>query len=278
MALIPIALCHYCIEPKKRKADFYCDQCDQFLCIECKREFHEKAPIRRDHIVVHISKAAHSVFKQKPVCQSHQKQFLYYCSNCDCLICHECMTSSHNGHTTETIKKVVDVCHEDAKTLKKNLEEKLGKVTRILKTINEKQKRQLKSDYNSYVEKLETTSKELYGIVEHIKKIDKTTASDFRKTEKQDLNMKRDLFQRHYDELSDTLLQIENLLCESREVIFFTDWKRLQTVAIDMCEIETTCQNPRRFQSFSEDNFMIAVITNIEKMFRKRSVKFISIS
>ncbi|XP_071120499.1 heat shock 70 kDa protein 12A-like isoform X2 [Mytilus edulis] len=92
-----------------------------------------------------------------------------------------------------------------------------------------------------------------------------TPASDFQTNEKEDLDRKRVFFQRQYDESSGILLQIDNLLQESHDITLFTDWKRLKTDVQNLTEIDQTLQNPKRIESFNEDNFMKAVMEDIDK-------------
>ncbi|CAG2226101.1 unnamed protein product [Mytilus edulis] len=160
--------CDFC-DINKRKASFYCDECEKFLCVECKRNIHDRVPIIQDHIVVDIKKTGGSVIKRKPVCLSHKQTFLYYCSKCECLTCKECMTSSHNGHTTETIKKIVDVNRVSANETHEKLKAKVEIVQRTLEAIKTKQMHQITSDVDSYVHKVEKTCREMYGIVDKTK-------------------------------------------------------------------------------------------------------------
>lgn len=271
MAQIPCRKCDFCKVENKNTATFYCNDCEQSLCLECKRDSHEKVTIFQDHNLININKAWSRVFKQKPDCESHKNKFLYYCIACDCLTCKDCMTSSHSGHKTDTIKKIVGVRREDAQKIQRKLNAKGETVLKTLETIKTKQRRQIKSDFESYVQKVEKTSRELHGIVDDIKTISMTTASNFQTTEKQDLDMKRVFFERQYNELSDKLLQIDNLLQERHDVTFFTGWKRLKTDRLQhMCEIDLTLQSPRRIASFSEDIFMRTVIGEIDKRLTTR--------
>ncbi|CAG2233343.1 unnamed protein product [Mytilus edulis] len=182
------------------------------------------------------------------------------------------MTSSHNGHTTETIKKIVDVNRVNAKEIHEKLKAKVEIEKRTLETIKTKQTHQITSDFDSYVNKVEKTCRDIYGIVDHTKKIHMTAASDFQTNEKEDLDRKRVFFQRQYDESSGILLQIDNLLQESHDVTFFTDWKRLKTDVQNLTEIDQTLQNPKRIESFNEDNFMKAVMEDIDKRLTRRYV------
>ncbi|VDI05744.1 Hypothetical predicted protein, partial [Mytilus galloprovincialis] len=262
MAQIPSRKCDACKGETIYTAKVYCEECEQSLCKGCN-DFHDR--FCKDHHVFDINKAGNRMFKAKPVCEFHKKKFLFFCSTCKCLTCDECMTSSHNGHTTDTIKKSVDAYRVNAKETNENLKAKVEIVQRTLETIKTKQTHQITSDFDSYIKKVEKTCRDIYGIVDHTKKIHMTAASDFQTNEKEDLDRKRVFFQRQYDESSGILLQIDNLLQESHDVTFFTEWKRLKTDVQNLTEIDQTLQNPKRIESFNEDNFMKTVMEDIDK-------------
>ncbi|XP_076117417.1 heat shock 70 kDa protein 12A-like [Mytilus galloprovincialis] len=267
MAQIPSKRCGFCND---NLSALYCDGCEQFLCLICKRNIHDKVPRFKDHKVLDINKVSNSVFKPKPVCISHKKEFLLYCSTCDCLACKECMTSSHNGHTTDSIENIVDVYRDDAKQIQEKLKAKVEILQSTLETIETNQTLQIKSDFDSHVQKVEGTSREMYGIVDHIKTINMTAASDFQTIEKQDLERKRVFFQRHYDDSSSTLLQFETLIQEPYAVTFFTEWKRLKKDVNNMCDIDQKLEDPKQIESFNEEYFMRAVIEEIDNRLTKR--------
>lgn len=270
MAQIPCKKCDFCEDHNNRTSSFYCEECEKFLCSQCKSKIHDRVPTFQDHCVVDINQAGNIVFRKKPVCLSHKKEFLYYCNKCDCLVCKECMTSSHNGHTTDTIKTIVDGYRKNVDKIHENLKAKVQIVQKALDTIKKKQFHQIQSDYDSYVERVDKTSRELYSIVDHIKSMNITAAFEFQQIEKADLDRTRVFFQRHYDEASSTLLQFENLLHESHDVKFFSEWKRLNSDVQYMCEADLTLQNLRKVKHFSEDNVIKAVIEEIEKRFKNR--------
>ncbi|CAC5359771.1 EIF4G [Mytilus coruscus] len=241
MAQIPSRKCDVCKGVNVSTASLYCEECEQSLCKGCN-DFHGR--FCKDHNVT-----------------------------CKCLTCTECMTSSHNGHTTDPIEDAVDLYRENAIKIHGKLKAKVEILHGTLETIKTNKMRQLQSDYDSYVHKVEKTSQELYGIVDDIKKIDITTMSDFKTIEKQDLDAKRVFFQRHYDESNGTLLQIENLLQESHGVTFIKECERLQKEVHNMIEIDQTLQAHQPIENFSEDKFMRAVIGEIDNRLNKSILK-----
>ncbi|XP_071124636.1 uncharacterized protein [Mytilus edulis] len=274
MAQVNVAskTCDFCKELYKTTATFYCEGCEKYLCIACKRDFHEKTPVLRNHTVVLIKKAASSVLMSTPFCcGSYRNKCDYYCSSCNCFTCSECMKNSHNGHSTDTIKHFVDVYHEDAKQIMKKLKAELEIVQRQLDTIKGEYMRQIQLDYYSYVEKVEKTSRELHGIVDHIKSESNTAASDHQNTQTKGLKMNQESLGNHYDYMSSELLKVENLLHESDDVKFVTEWKRFQQNEYTVRGIDG--QHQMESLMFSEDSLMTKVMENINKNLKNSILK-----
>ncbi|CAC5392462.1 unnamed protein product [Mytilus coruscus] len=183
MAQIPSNNCAFC----NKIAALYCYDCQQCLCSTCKKNNHDIVAVCRDHKVGDIHKAGNRIYKSVPTCEAHNKEFLYYCGKCDCLICKECITCSHNGHITKEIKNIADICRQNVIRLINKLNSKVEEIKESLKTIDGSHSLQIQSDCNSYIQNVEKTSHEIYMIIDRYKLINLTTASDFRENEEQDL-------------------------------------------------------------------------------------------
>lgn len=269
MAQAPFQRCDFCKELNERTANFYCDGCNKYLCVQCKRDFHEKAPVLRNHNVVHIKKVARSVLMSTPVCcESHRIKCLHYCSNCNCFTCNECMTSSHNGHTTDTIKHIIHVYHKDARKIQKKLKAKLECVQRQLDAIQEEHRRDIKLEYYSYVEKVEKMTRELHGIVDNVKSESNNAASDHQKTQTSLLKKNKESLKNYYEYLSMELLEVENLLHEANDFRFLLEWKRYEKDAQTVSEMEEPHKTV--VLKFSKDTLMREVIEDIDKRLKKR--------
>ncbi|CAC5395705.1 PARP10_14_15 [Mytilus coruscus] len=268
MAQIPAIKCGFC---NHAIADLYCADCHEIVCVECRQNVHDKVPFFQDHKVANIQKEENRVFKPHPVCETHKNQFLYYCSKCECLTCAECMTSNHNEHKTEKIKTVADTCRQTVIQYMEKIKTKVEIVQKNLETIDTEHSAQIKSDCESYVSKVTITSGELHEIIDRYKQIHTTTASDFKDNENQDLHNKRAFFKRRHDEIADRLLKFENLLQETNDSIFLTEWKALQTdVQITDEEIDDPLACPRQLELFNQSNFTRSVIEEIDEKFKMR--------
>lgn len=268
MAQIPAIKCGFC---KIAVAALYCEDCHQTLCVECRKNVHDKVPFLQDHKVANIQKGTNRVFKPHPVCETHANQFLYCCSKCECLTCAECMTSNHNEHKTEKTKPIADTCRQTVNQYMKKIKAKVEIVQQKIETIETEHFAQIKSNYESYVSKVMIISGELHEIIDRYKQIHLTSASDFKDIENQDLHNKIAFFRRRHDEIADSLLKFENLFQETNDCIFLTEWKALQTdVQITDEEIEDPLGCPRQLELFHQSNFTGLVIDEIEEKFQMR--------
>ncbi|CAG2257451.1 unnamed protein product [Mytilus edulis] len=268
MAQIPARKCGFC---NKEVGDLFCEDCHRILCVKCRQDVHDKVPFLQDHKVTNIQKEGNRVFRPQPVCETHKNQFLYYCSKCECLTCAECMTSNHNEHKTEKIKTVADTCRQTVIQYIEKIKTKVEVAKKKLETIDTEHSAQIKSDCESYVSKVTITSGELHEIIDRFKQIHMTTASDFKEIENQDLHNKGAFFKRRHDEIADRLLKFENLLQETNDCIFLTQWKALQTdVQITDEEIEDPLGCPRKLGLFNQSNFTRSVIEEIDETFQMR--------
>lgn len=268
MAQIPAIKCGFC---KIAVADLYCEDCHQNLCVICRQNVHDKVPSFQGHKVANIQMEGNRVFKPHPVCETHKKQFLYYCRTCECLTCAECMTSNHNEHKTEKIKNVADTYRQTVNQYMEKIKTKVEIVQKKLEIIDTDHSAQIKSDCESYVSKVTITSGDVHEIIDRYKQIHITTASDFKEIENQDLHNKRAFFKRRHDEIADRLLKFKNLLQETNDCIFLTEWKALQTdVQITDGEIEDPLGCPRKLELFNQSSFTRSVIEEIDETFQLR--------
>lgn len=252
-------------------AVLYCKGCDQFLCVECRQIVHDKVPNFKDHTIVNIHIEGNRVFKPQPVCDTHKNTFLYYCSTCEILTCVECMTSTHNGHTTERIKNVADARRHDVNQIIEQIKRKAKIVKIKLETIDTEHATQIKSDCASYVSQVEGNAGDLHQVIDKYKLIHITTASDFEKNENDDLDRKRAFFKSRHDETANRLSKFENLLQETHDSTFLTEWKVLQTdVKLNDEEAEDRLASPNLIERFNQSIFTKSVIDEIDEKFQMR--------
>ncbi|CAG2210914.1 unnamed protein product [Mytilus edulis] len=190
-------------------------------------------------------------------------------NKCDCLVCKECMTSSHNGHITKEIKSITDIHRQEVDEIINKLKTKVEELTKTLETIDGEHSLLIQSGCDSYIDVVEKTSAEIHQIIDHYKQIEMNTAFDFRDTETHNLKGTRVFFQRLHKESSDRILKFENLLQEPHDNTFFLEWKGLQNEYKIMTEeSEQPLASPRQMSGLNQDTFRRAIIDGIDKQFQ----------
>lgn len=268
MAQIPAINCEFC---NNELAALYCVECQQVLCIKCRQNIHDKVPICKDHEVIKNHFDENCIFRPIPECETHKSAFLYHCCTCDCLTCKECMTDNHNEHKIEKIKTVADASRQNVNHIIEKLKAKVNIAKKKLETIDTEHISKIQSDFDSYVTIVADTADNLYKIIDRYKLIHNNTASDFKVIESEDLYRKRAFFQRRYEEVLDRLLKFENLLVETHDSTFLTQWKALQKdIEIINEETDDPLLTPRCIESFNKYDFTKLVIDEIGEKFKMR--------
>lgn len=93
----------------------YCQQCDQFFCVNCKTS-HLRTKISKNHTFfsgLSINQ------EEKPFCSEHDEPFIFHCIDCDTAVCQICAVKKHNRHnmlgmeeSVQTLKGQVQKCVE----------------------------------------------------------------------------------------------------------------------------------------------------------------------
>ncbi|CAC5382297.1 unnamed protein product [Mytilus coruscus] len=79
----------------------YCEQCNQWLCENCKT-LHLRSKISRNHTFLcgqNINP------EEKLLCTEHDENFIFYCIDCDIPICKMCIVNKHKKHDTSEINE-----------------------------------------------------------------------------------------------------------------------------------------------------------------------------
>ena len=132
-------LCDGCDE--NNKAEAYCEDCSSPFCSDCVRN-HKKFKIMKNHSIISLTQSQ-SVAVKRVSCILHpQEAIKYYCSNCSCLVCSECLFT-HKEHewcpidNTELLKKEKD----ELQSILPGVEEAISPIVKAAKNINDVVKR-----------------------------------------------------------------------------------------------------------------------------------------
>lgn len=106
--------CQLCEE--ETNIEWKCYECDVLFCDGCRVKIHSKLKISDSHHVLNIKTCTEenseifqrAQLKNKP-CEKHKKQMcIFYCDECDELICVACLPELHSSHKFQEIEEAFD--------------------------------------------------------------------------------------------------------------------------------------------------------------------------
>ena len=114
----------------------FCCSCHHFMCQLCC-DHHKRARNFYQHDVIALGEAVpkERLSAVKPTCDLHNKEFVFYCETCSCLICHDCTTADHRDHiqSAKLPSIVATTRRDDIRKLLTCAQEVLSKLTDAFK-------------------------------------------------------------------------------------------------------------------------------------------------
>ncbi|CAC5386183.1 unnamed protein product [Mytilus coruscus] len=267
MAQVSSQKCSLCDE---NNGAYYCYECQQALCTGCRSK-HGKIPALRGHMVAAINTLDLSTVNKKSQCETHDKEILFYCTECSNLICSKCVTSTHKSHA---IADISDVVEEEREKAKENLQQMKLK-TEAISSLQEKIRREhiekLHIESEKCIGHIESACKDLQSYIEAKGSIKKTEVEDNEKIENQNFEAflkNTDLIHKRYVTI---LSELENLLLEKHDITFYSGYRSIQT------DIQTLVSRPEeppfaRVPSFEDESLYREVLEHMESKMDKRKV------
>ncbi|XP_052075878.1 transcription intermediary factor 1-beta-like [Mytilus californianus] len=108
----------------------YCEQCDQWMCENCKT-LHLRSKISRNHTFLSGSNINP---EDKSFCKEHDENFIFYCIDCDMPICKICTVKTHKKHDMSEINESTQELQAE---VKKIIDSKIKSITTNLNKIEQ---------------------------------------------------------------------------------------------------------------------------------------------
>ena len=86
----------------------------QYMC-DAAAKIHERMKMAKHHRVLPIKNTPQKCVPTS--CPKHQQEFCFLDTTCSSLICLQCVTSEHKGHTFLTLGEAAGICHNDFEAL-----------------------------------------------------------------------------------------------------------------------------------------------------------------
>ena len=134
-----------CDKCKKHEASSYCRSCG-FVCERCK-EVHQFFDELSSHEVIGLDKLTGDLTKvvppQKKVlyCSKHEgKELELFCETCSELICHNCTTKIHKGHSCDVVSDTFETHKAEVVASLKPVQQQLKTIKEALEHVNLRRK------------------------------------------------------------------------------------------------------------------------------------------
>lgn len=266
-AQAPAPKCNIC---KEDTAKVFCHDCRHFLCQSCN-SYHYKFPANKRHTVTDSHSIDRSTLMLTLVCGEHDLEFAYYCRNCECLICFQCVTSVHKGHTFTDIAKVAATAREDIKNRLEKVKDNVKNLSDLIVDFKTTKQSKLQIGTDNFITDINVVSKDLVRIIETETQTNLTDSSDFLMQEKQQLLYNLAKLEKSYSEYHSIHEKFEQILREKHDVSFFLNQLPLIKEYESLDKISTP-EEPKETKPFKTDSFVDSVIGRITSKYNSRFV------
>ena len=217
----------------------YCCDCGQFLCDHCKK-IHKRNKKEANHTLIDLetkeSIELPIIKHEEGYCMRHTDQkLIYYCNDCEKLVCPNCLPIHHNSHM-DKIKDYVDLGETACKALKQSVASCDGVIPPVTEAIanGEKMLQQIATC-------TEEASKEIKETFEKLKAVLDKRCSDLLLETKEIASIKRDSVEKQLDGFRKLVKQVSHGCHLASSVSERTDpgevlsVKKLITNQLDKC-------------------------------------------
>lgn len=266
-AQAPAPKCKIC---KEDTAKFFCHDCRHFLCQSCN-SYHNKFPANKRHTVTDSQSVDRSTLMLTLACGDHDLEFAYYCRNCECLICFQCVTSVHKGHSFTDIAEVAATAREDVKSRLVQIKYNIKKLSDLIEDFKTTKQADIQTGTDNFIKEVNQVSQDLIRIIESIAEINVTNASDFLVSEKQQLLYNVAKLEKSHSEYSSIQERYEQILRDKHDVTFFLNQKTL-AAEFELLDDISHPEEPKEVEPLKKDIFLDSVNERIESKFDLRWV------
>ncbi|XP_071159568.1 uncharacterized protein [Mytilus edulis] len=177
------------------EATAFCKDCSDMLCKSCWQS-HSFTRFTLNHKVVPLEEMKDKALddairnKSKPMCSLHEDELLkYFCSDCKCLVCRECILLHHQGHSCIFPSVAVDPKKKEMESLIYGFHGRLESLRKDEHEEYESQNDRVAVAENTEIEKINSFFQKLVDAVEKERKsVISNTKAEFTKLKTQSKN------------------------------------------------------------------------------------------
>ncbi|XP_065930199.1 tripartite motif-containing protein 2-like [Magallana gigas] len=232
---IPPDAQHYLMcgtEDCENSCQFYCNNCHQQMCEQCKNE-HQKNKKTKNHEVVHYKQRKRQLPVEK--CKIHSTKdidlLILLCEECQIPLCYKCATTKeHRGHVFTDLEMVfaekVTLCHEKIAKIRnhleptsQNLKKEIAADVKEIKKIMEGLRKTIKAEAESLKNLVDTVTS---GNIEQTNKIEQSILETLNGQNQEIdayINYLKDLVKTYYGYLSPSNIEQLTFALKSKDLI-----------------------------------------------------------
>ncbi|CAC5359629.1 unnamed protein product [Mytilus coruscus] len=262
MEQVAVSKCDIC---KEDIGKVFCYECNKILCQSCT-SVHEKFPATKRHTVTDSHSVDRSSLIHQLVCKHHNLEFAYHCRCCECLICAQCVTSLHMGHSITGIAEVAATARGDVKKRLETIKDSTKNLSDLIEDFKTTKQTKLQTGTDNFIKEVNEVSQDLTRIIESIAEINLTHASDFLVFEKQQLFYNVAKLNKSYSEYSSIQERYERILKDKHDVTFFFNQTSLAK-EFDLLDDIPIPEEPKEIEPLKRDVMVDSVINKIESKY-----------
>lgn len=203
--------CSICGEREFAKS--HCIECDQDFCRSCIRSHGGITTTREHHLVDFDKQRKPGRVSRDLFCKVHpEEKMVYYCVECNQLICKHCNLTAHKNHASKHASEVASKLRNKLKRKSEHREHKnyLVWLAERREMFNNEIERNRKCEKRT-VKKVTEMTDSVIAIVEEIKNILLKRTRDITKKQIQPLKQKMEVFEKYILSFAELLLHSRNL-------------------------------------------------------------------
>ncbi|XP_052078346.1 luc7-like protein 3 isoform X12 [Mytilus californianus] len=239
----------------------FCYGCRHFLCQTCN-SWHEKFPATKLHTVTDSHNVDRTTLMLTFVCEDHKLEFCYFCQKCKFLICAQCVTSVHKGHSIRDITEVAAAARGDVQKRLGKIKENIKALSDLIEAFKTKKQTILQNGTDNFIKEVNEMSQDMIKIIESVTESNLTHASGFLILEKQQLLYNLAKLEKSFSEYNSMHERHKLILKEKHDVTFFLKQKSLAKEFELLDDIHLP-EEPKEIGPLNRNSFVDSVIDQI---------------
>ena len=207
--------CGNCVE--KKPLNFYCFDCNIFLCEKCASA-HSKSKLFKGHHVKEIGKFESSdvqdYARKSNVCKQHKDELRFYCESCNICICRDCAILEHRDDRNHNIVSL----EQGFENKKSDITSKMKDVEAIASRLRD-QKQTLEKKRAKMLGSIDQATSEIHQVAEQWISFIRQNEAAMTKKLLEQKNSFHGTFSAQMSRLDEKLIEIDSSLVFSSDVL-----------------------------------------------------------